>query len=372
MRLAFLVLLASAACSSSPTDTNDAAPLGDASAAEEGAAATDASSDVPVEASCTPHGETLGLQQQFPSDTTKFDAIITRLQAFGVKWVRMYWMWPWVEATQGKPNFSAIKTAVDSAHAHGMKILVLATGAPPWANGNQAQDYPPTSAHYADYAAYAAAIATSTNPDAIEIWNEPNNQGFWQSGPDPVAMAHMQVAAYAAIKSASPSTLVVTGGLTQVPFQPQQFFAQMLAADAKLKDSFDGIALHPYNEPTDPLQAGAFPNILTVQMPAIQKQLAQVGRGTTPFWMTEYGVATSGQYSVTEAQQATYLTDFFTGLANAQAAGITIGPSILYMLQDSAAYGSSTSEQPFFGLYKSDGTAKPAQQTLTSFAAKCD
>jgi hypothetical protein len=347
--------------------TNDAAPI-DASVAEEGAAPIDAA----IDSSCTPAGETLGLQQQFPSDTTKFDGIVTRIHAFGVRWVRMYWMWPWVEPNQGKRDFTAIKTAVDSAHAHGMKIVVLATGAPPWANGNQAQDYPPTSAHYADYAAYAAAIATSTNPDAIEIWNEPNNKGFWSSGPDPVAMAHMQVAAYAAIKAASPATVVITGGLTQVTFQPQQFFSQMLAADPKLNDSFDGVGLHPYNEPADPLQPGAFPNILTVQMPAIQQQLAQVGRGDAPFWMTEYGVATSGQYSVTEAQQATYYTSFFTGLANARAAGITIGPSILYMLQDSSAYGASTSEQPYFGVYKSDGTAKPAEQTLMTFAATCN
>src|SRR6202034_148653 len=99
-------------------------------------------------------------------------------------------------------------------------------------------DYPPTDDHLDDCAGYAAAIA-QTGADAVEIWNEPNNRGFWASGPDPVKMARMQVAAFKAIKAAKPQTIVVTGGLTQVFDDPQTFFSRMLAADAAFIDSFD-------------------------------------------------------------------------------------------------------------------------------------
>lgn len=315
------------------------------------------------------HGEALGIQPAFPSDLKKYDAIVGQVETFGVRWVRMYWNWSWVESKKGVRYLEPIKIAVDAAHKRGMKIIVLATGAPAWANGGKSQDFPPTDANIPDYAAYAAAIAAQTGADAIEAWNEPNNQGFWASGPDPVKMARMQVAAYRAIKAVSPKTVVITGGLTQVYAEPQTFFGKMIAADADFVRSFDAVGLHPYNEPTDPLQSGSsgMKNILTVQTPAIHRMLVERGRKDVPIWFTEYGVATHGQWSVTESAQATYLSHFFDGLATLRSKGIRVGVCIVYALQDTRAY-EGTDDQPFFGLLRHDGTEKPAAATVRRYA----
>jgi len=318
------------------------------------------------------HGESLGIQTGFPSDLNKYDGLIGQIQPFGVTWVRMYWNWAWVEGKKGGRYLKPVEIAVAAAHKRGMKIIVLATGAPPWANGGKGQDYPPTDANIDDFGAYAAAIA-QTGADAVEIWNEPNNRGFWASGPDPVKMAHMQVAAFKAIKAVTPDTPVITGGLTQVFDDPQTFFGKMIAADTHFIDSFDAVGLHPYNEPSDPLEPGisGMKNVMTVQTPAIHKMLADHGRKEVPIWFTEYGVATHGQFSVAEAVQATYLSHFFHGLTDLRHQGIHVGVCIIYMLQDGSDY-QGPDDQPFFGLLRHDGTQKPAADVLRTYANSND
>lgn len=319
------------------------------------------------------HGEFLGIQPGFPSDVKKYDGIIGQIETFGVRWVRMYWNWSWVEPKKGGRYLKPVQIAVDAAHKRGMKILVIASGAPAWANGGKSQDHPPTDEHLQDYADYAAAIAAQTDADAIEVWNEPNNAGFWAPKPDPVKMAHMQVAAYREIKAVRPKTPVITGGLTQVYSAPQAYFEKMLAADADFIKSFDAVGLHPYNEPTDPLQPGSsgMKNILTVQTPAIHQMLVQHGRGDVPFWFTEYGVATHGQWSVAEPAQATYLAHFFDGIAALRGKGIPVGVCIVYSLQDTRPY-QGTDDQPFFGLLRHDGTEKPAAAIVRQYAGSTD
>jgi hypothetical protein len=321
----------------------------------------------------TKHGESLGIQPGFPSDLKKYDKTVGQIETFGVKWVRMYWNWSWVESRKGVRYLEPIKIAVTAAHKRGMKIIVLATGAPSWANGGKSQDYPPTDANIQDYAAYATAIAVQTDADAVEVWNEPNNRGFWASGPDPVKMAHMQVATYRSIKVVSPKTTVITGGLTQVYADPQTFFRKMIAADADFIKSFDAVGLHPYNEPTDPLQPGTsgMKNIMTVQTPEIHRMLVDHGRRDVPVWFTEYGVATHGQWSVAESSQATYFSHFFDGLAALRGRGINVGVCIIYMLQDTRAY-QGTDDQPFFGILRHDGTEKPAAGTVRRYANSTD
>ncbi|HEY2584454.1 MAG TPA: cellulase family glycosylhydrolase [Tepidisphaeraceae bacterium] len=313
----------------------------------------------------------VGVQPRFGSDLTRYDAMLGKVSdKLGVSWVRMYWNWAWVEAEPGRRYLKPVEVAVSAAHRHGLKIIVLATGAPPWANGRKGQDFPPTDAHVADYAAYAAALAQA-GADAIEVWNEPNNRAFWASKPDPARLAPMQVAAYRAIKAARPKAIVLTGGLTQVFDDPQTFFARLLAADPKFIDSFDAVALHPYNEPSDPLQPGpsGMKNILTVQTPAIHRLLAGRGRVDVPIWFTEYGIATHGHCSVDEPTQATYLRHFFEGVAGLRARGIPIGVSIIYAFQDDAAY-LGADDQPFFGMLHADGTEKPAAAVLRDQAAR--
>lgn len=71
------------------------------------------------------------------------------------------------------------------------------------------------------------------------------------------------------------------------------------------------------------------------------------------------GVATHGEWSVSEAAQAAYLLHFLQGVEQLRAKGIHVGVNILYMVQDSSEY-NGTSGQPFFGALRHDGTEKPA------------
>ena len=84
---------------------------------------------------------------------------------------------------------------------NGIRVLVIAAYAPSWANGGtNASGYAPTSAHYADYAAYCDWLLQRYSPymdssgtrtlEAIELWNEPDlcslffqGQGFANESP---------------------------------------------------------------------------------------------------------------------------------------------------------------------------------------------
>jgi hypothetical protein len=143
-------------------------------------------------------------------------------------------------ANPSDPNaydFSAIDTAVRDAKAHGLQVMLITGGAPPWAEGpgRPASADPGTwRPNPSDFADFTKAIASRYNgnfdPDgagpqqplpaaqAIEVWNEPNTSGAIQpqfEGKTDVAAGiyrDLLNAAYDAVKSVNPKMLVVTGG----------------------------------------------------------------------------------------------------------------------------------------------------------------
>ena len=321
---------------------------------------------------CKTHGDDLGIVAGFAANPTADDKTLDTIATFGVKWTRLYWAWPWSQPSTAPGNYAPVKQLADAVHARGLKLLVVATGAPKWASGNSnSENAPPVDAHIADFGAFAAGIAQA-DVDAVEIWNEPNNGGpnasaFWTGTLDPAKEAKLQIAAYQAIKAVRPSTPVITGGLTQVPFQPEDYFKAMLNVPG-FDQSFDGVGLHPYMQPNDPSNANATPpNIMLVQTPAIHQMLVSHGVGEKPFWYTEFGTPTGGPGSVSEATQATYFAHYLQGFDALRAQGIHFGVNFVYELED-WSQPNPNSEEPYFGLLHADGSEKPSAPVVRTDA----
>lgn len=177
----------------------------------------------------------------------------------------------------------------------GLRWLPIIDYSVSWAQSVRGRDHSPPSAS-ADYAAYAAAVATRYGPggtfwsahpalrpqpvQAYEIWNEPDNSVFWYPTPNPGAYADLYLHARAAVHAVQPAARVLVGGLTH----PSTFLPALLAASPALRGQLDGVAIHPYTP--DPGQV--------VQSLAADRQtLARLGMESVPLYVTEFGWTTS-------------------------------------------------------------------------------
>jgi hypothetical protein len=130
-----------------------------------------------------------------------------------------------------------IDAGVRDAKAKGLDVMLVANGAPPWAEGpgRPADAIPgswrPNPTDFADFTkALAARYSGAFDPDgagpepplpavkALEVWNEPNTSGAitptFEGKTDTAAGIYRDLlnAAYDAVKSVNPNMLIVTGG----------------------------------------------------------------------------------------------------------------------------------------------------------------
>ncbi len=120
----------------------------------------------------------------------------------GMTWVSIALQW------QDGDSANNARRAIETAHGRGFSVLLQINGDPHEMQANPA-DY---DAHFAAYLGAVAAFA----PDAIQVWDSMNSPEGWARGLiSPGAYAEMLSAAYQAIKSVNPATLVISGGLAQ-------------------------------------------------------------------------------------------------------------------------------------------------------------
>jgi hypothetical protein len=132
-------------------------------------------------------GPALGVQfhcnWSFYTDAHRL-AVLDKLKAGGVRWVRIDTAWSGIEAAhKGDRNgwyIRMVDFCVDEAHKRGLKVLVTLWMTPGWANGGASTRVPPRNPRdYADFARWAAARWRG-RVEAWEVWNEPDpRQSFF-------------------------------------------------------------------------------------------------------------------------------------------------------------------------------------------------
>ena len=186
--------------------------------------------------------------------------------------------------------------------AHGLTWLPIIDYTAPWAQSVAGQDHSPPRSP-ADYAAYAGAFAARyggigafwrAHPDltpapvtAIEIWNEPDNPQFWTPRADAATYARLYLDARSAIDAADPAIRVLVGGLTNAT----AFLPAMVGADPQLRGHVDGVALHPYGNPT----------VVLARVRGARAALVSAGMGTVPLYVTEFGWTTQPPGAINHA-----------------------------------------------------------------------
>ena len=91
-----------------------------------------------------------------------------QMQQAGMTWLKLQVRW------DGMSPASAVQAQINSARGGGFKVLLSVVGTVP----NLAAD---RAAYIQKYSAYVAGLA-QLNPDAMEVWNEPNIDREWPKG----------------------------------------------------------------------------------------------------------------------------------------------------------------------------------------------
>jgi hypothetical protein len=242
-------------------------------------------------------------------------AVLNKLAAAGVKWVRIDVSWAAIEGTRkGSRNpwyIRMVDFCVNQARRRGMKVLVTLWLTPAWANGGKGQHVPPNHPrHYADFARWAARHWRG-RVSAWEVWNEPEpRQPFFQGTVQ--QYVSLLRAAYPGFKAGDSKALVLLGGPSS---NDDAWIRRVYRLGAKR--SFDVLAVHPYQGFGDaPPEARDDGNRWWfTHLPAVRRVMADFRDLGKPVWFTEFGWSAHAnragipnwQRGVTPAQQGDYL-----------------------------------------------------------------
>jgi hypothetical protein len=298
---------------------------------------------------------------------------LAAMKAMGITSIRLDANWDWVE--YGGPNtfdWSQLDQAVASIRAAGMSVDLIIDGCPPWAAvAGTSGDASPQPASAAQYAQWAAAVAQRYAPQGVntfEIWNEPNNQVFWQPAPNPAAYTAMLKAAYTSVKAVDPSAFVLSAGLAPenndgTNIAPITFLQDMYANGAH--GSFDALGYHPYSYPALPnsIQNWSGWSQMSQTSTSLRSVMAANGDGGKKIWITEVGAPSAGPDGIGQAGQA---NEFTQAIAAAKASS-WVGGFYLYSWKDEGT--DKTNSEDWFGLLTASGAKKLAYTAVANALA---
>lgn len=294
----------------------------------------------------------------------EIDAQVDRIAALGVGWIRVDIPWFEVERVRGTRHWYAMDRMVNSANRAGLKVVAILTTVPAWSrDGGTWRTGMSTDEQQWHFIEYAKEAATryAGKVTAFEVWNEPNLKAFWEPGPDPHRYASLLKQVVPVIRAAAPDAVIVSGSPGGIApgssdIDPREWYRIMYRLGAA--QMVDALGLHPYPNawaPTPKAYSGEMMHSF-----AIQEIAKSYGEPDKPLWGTETGVPTAGEASYSEETQAAMVAQLHGHWTRLRAPG----PLIFYTLTDPELEG----REGHFGLYRRDGSAKPAADALRRLA----
>ncbi len=181
--------------------------------------------------------DNVGVNIHFYDNEPGMDA----LKSLSAKWLRMDFSWNGIEKQKGFYDFREIDKLMNDAKARGFKVLaILDYGNSlygPENNGKITSDEA-----RAAFARYAVALAKRYADRKViwEIWNEPNNGGFWP-GNDPAEYIQLVKVTSRAVRQAAPGAVLAGPSTYTVA---EKYMEECLKLG--LMDYVDAVSFHPY------------------------------------------------------------------------------------------------------------------------------
>lgn len=320
----------------------------------------------PAILSGSPVGEGMGIQVQpwylRPGD-------LDRIAATGFSVVRWGIPWDKVEKVAGVYDWREVDRFVAALAVSRLRSLVIlgygnrlydspdqrSAAVDP---GQLVEARPPANANarnaFARFA-FAAATRYRNRPITWEIWNEPDNPGFWLPKPDPAAYAALAKRACLAMRSLAPHATILGGVGAAMPnaVSQQENVYEAVVRNGAI-DCLDGLTGHAYR-----MSAGYHqPDPESIEDDNAASRAYLYSTLHIPprkrFAISEWGYTT---YNISADLQAAYLIR--SNMMNA-ATGIPL--TVWYEWRDSRADASSPESD--FGLLKMQGHEKSSRGAL--------
>lgn len=234
----------------------------------------------------------------------------------GVTWIRIDANWRDIHTGPGAFNWTEMDRVVDEAGTRGLAVYMTLAYTPDWVTrvprtrtdtygGN---DEPSTSAEWVAFVEAAVGRYSARGVTHYGIWNEPNLDGFWESGADPYIDKILIPGADAVARTCA-SCLVLGPDLAHVG----AYDAFLDRVMTRAGDRFDILAHHIYQGWDVAVWDGdSFLNALEMRRftftRASLREILDAHGWTGEVWITETGYrASSIGDAADEDRQATYV-----------------------------------------------------------------
>jgi hypothetical protein len=225
-------------------------------------------------------------------------------------------------------EYAYLDRTVAAARAAGMQVRVQLVGMPDWAlddpqSGRQA---PRSAAELGHWADFVTAVVRHLDGKAayLEVWNEPNVEKWWPTGPDPAEFARLLQVSDLAVEKADPDVQVVSGGLASNDIGYLRAVYRAFDDLGVDRTPFDLLGAHPFSgalapDSVDPdrrydrepfgLYDANFSGFT-----GLHQVMADHGDEDKGVYITQFGYSVRrgpGRPPVPDVERATYLTQAF-------------------------------------------------------------
>jgi hypothetical protein len=300
----------------------------------------------------------------------------------GVRWVRTDLLWGLIERSPGVYDWSAFDRIVEAARVRDLEVLPILMGVPEWARASRCVEKwtcPPADVgRLAEFAGLAAARYSPWGVDTWQIWNEPNIEMFWAR---PNARLYAQVLEQTArsIRAADPGATIVFGGLAALAayttrvIEARDFLRRV--CDLGACDVMDVFSYHPYTYPdlpTEPKVPDAPWSRIADTDDSFVRILDEHGLRDVPIWITEFGAPTGGVGMASDGSiprdgdVVDHVTERRQGeIAFDSVVGAVLTPRVKMLVwYTDVDLPEAEGKQKYYGLFRADGTPKPAWRQL--------
>ncbi len=279
------------------------------------------------------------------------------LRDAGVRWLRMFPEWQNIQPRKGEWNWTGADAIVASARAHNIHILGIWLYFASWtsANGDTRTGPVKDMQYWRDYVT-ATASRYKNDIKYWEVWNEPNDAGFYRLSPGRKLQdkindyARLTVEAYDAIKKVDPTMKIgMSVASSDIPFLDQ-------AIKAGAADHFDFLCIHPYGN-MDAMVSGDDANMLGLADSLNRMLAANKQRKDIQLWITESGLeSTAKPDAAADDKQAEALVKLYI-------VTVAQGFNRIFWFE---AYdnGRDAGKGREFGVIRSDWTVRPSYVAL--------
>jgi O-antigen ligase len=248
-----------------------------------------------LQAAVNPFGVNVALEQY---DEAELERALALIEAGGFRWVRQTFPWADIETQPGQYDWAAWDRIVAAVRKYHLNFIAVLDTSPDWAQRDPAAAYrysPPQEA--SDFGRFAQAFAQHYGEaiDYYQIWDEPNLSSHWGNAyVDPAGYARLLREGYIQVKTADPSSFVLTAGLAPnseggpLNLNEVAFLQGLYAAGAR--DYFDIVAVKPYGFDTGPDDRRVHVGILNFSRAQLVREVMVAnGDEGKAVWAVEFG-----------------------------------------------------------------------------------